>query len=88
MWRPAATKGMAPEGRFEQRRSAHQSGAQAKKAAKSNSYADRAYHKFMKEMLPLETDGSARERFQRVVQKWNSQKTSGQSAAMCRNQST
>ena len=65
---------------FEQRRSAHQSGAQAKKATKSNSYADRAYHKFVKEMLPLETEGSGRDRFQRVVQKWKSQRTSADEA--------
>ena len=65
---------------FEQRRSAHQSGVQAKKATKSNSYADRAYHKFVKEMLPLETEGSGRDRFQRVVQKWKSQRTSADEA--------
>ena len=64
----------------EQRRNAHQSGAQTKKATKSNSYADRAYHKFVKEMLPLETEGSTRDRFRRVVQKWTSQRTSADEA--------
>ena len=64
----------------EQRRSAHQSEVQAKKATQSNSYADRAYHKFVKEMLPLETEGSGRDRFQRVVQKWKSQRTSADEA--------
>ena len=56
---------------FEQRRSAHQSGVQAKKATKSNSYADRAYHKFAKEMLPSETEGPSQYWFQRVAQQWN-----------------
>ena len=42
---------------FEKRREAHQSSLQAKKDTKSKPYADRAYHKFVKEMLPLETDG-------------------------------
>ena len=37
----------------EQRRSAHQSEVQAEKATQSDSYAYRAYHKFVKEMLPL-----------------------------------
>ena len=64
----------------EQRCSAHQSEVHAKKATKSNSYADRAYHKFVKEMLPLETEGSARDRFRRVVQKWKSQRTSADEA--------
>ena len=61
---------------FEQRRSAHQSEVQVKKATQPNSYAYRAYHKFLKEMLPLETEGSARDRFSRVVQTWKSQNTS------------
>ena len=67
---------------FEQRRHEHQSQLQAKKVKQSNSYDDRAYHKFVKEMLPLETSGSSRERFLRVVQKWKSQTRDGQSAAM------
>ena len=65
---------------FEQRRNAHQSEVHVKKATKSDSYADRAYHKFVKEMLPLETKGSARDRFRRVVQKWKSQRTSADEA--------
>ena len=67
---------------FEKRRDAHQSSLQAKKDTKSKHYADRAYHKFVKEMLPLETEGSARDRFRKVVQKWKSQTTSGPSAAV------
>ena len=67
---------------FEKRRDAHQSNLQAKKTTKSDSYADRAYHKFVKETIPLETEGSARDRFRKVVQKWKSQTTSGQSAAV------
>ena len=62
------------------------SGSQGKKTQKSNSYADRTYHKFVQEMLPLETSGSSRERFLRVVQKWQWIKRlemrEGQSAAM------
>ena len=53
---------------------------QAKKDTKSKPYADRAYHKFVKEMLPLETEGSACDRFRRVVQKWKSQRTSADEA--------
>ena len=67
---------------FEKRRDAHQSSLQAKKDTKSKPYADRAYHKFVKEMLPLETEGSTRDRFRKVVQKWKSQTTSGPSAAV------
>ena len=62
-------------------RVAHQFSKQAKKNTKSKPYADRAYHKFVKEMLPLETEGSTRDRFRKVVQKWKSQTTSGPSAA-------
>lgn len=65
---------------FEEQRGAHLSELKEKKATKSN-YTDRAYHKFVKEMLPLETGGSARDRFRRVAQKWKSQQA-GQSAAM------
>ena len=67
---------------FEQRRHEHQSQLQAKKVKQSNSYTDRAYHKFVKEMLLLETEGSARDRFRNVVQKWKSQTTSGPRAAV------
>ena len=74
IWRPASTKGIAPEAAFEKRLHAHQSELQEKKATKSNSYTDRAYHKFMQEMLPLETDGATCERFQRMAQKWKSEK--------------
>ena len=66
---------------FEKLRAAHQFSLQAKKNTKSKPYADRAYHKFVKEMLPLETEGSTRDRFRKVVQKWKSQTTSGPSAA-------
>ena len=65
---------------FEEQRGAHLSELKEKKATRSN-YSDRAYHKFVKEMLPLETDGSARDRFRRVAEKWKSQQA-GQSAAM------
>ena len=67
---------------FEKRRDAHQSSLQAKKDTKSKPYADRAYHKFVKEMLPLETEGSPNARFRKVVQKWKSQTTSGPRAAV------
>ena len=67
---------------FEQRRETHQAELHVKKATQSKSYTDRAYHKFVKEMLPLETDGSSRDRFLRVVQKWKSRTTQEQSAAM------
>ena len=47
------------------------------KGAKSESHAESsAYHKFMKEMIPLETKGSAQDRFQSAAQKWKSQRTS------------
>ena len=65
---------------FEKRRDAHQWSLQAKKdrpkKVDTKPYADRAYHKFVKEMLPLETEGSTRDRFRKVVQKWKSQMTS------------
>ena len=64
---------------FEERRRAHETELQQKKATMSKSYTDRAYHKFVKEMLVEEKEGSSRERFQRVVQKWKSQTTTGQS---------
>ena len=67
---------------FEQQRHEHQAELQAKKAKQPSSYTDRAYHKFVKEMLPLETEGSARDRFRKVVQKWKSQTASGPSAAV------
>ena len=67
---------------FEQQRHEHQAELQAKHAKQPSSYTDRAYHEFVKEMLPLETSGSSRERFLRVVQKWKSQTRDGQSAAM------
>ena len=60
----------------------HQAELQAKKAKQPSSYTDRIYHKFMKEMLPLETSGSSRERFHNVVQKWKLKMRAGQSAAM------
>ena len=61
---------------FEKRRRAYQAELQKKKDTKSESYAEnRAYHKFMKEMIPLETKGSAQDRFQSVAQKWKSQST-------------
>ena len=66
---------------FEKLREAHQSSLQAKKDTKSKPYADRAYHKFVKKMLPLETEGSTRDRFRKVAEKWKSQTTSGPSAA-------
>ena len=75
-------KALRLQAAFEQRRHEHQSQLQAKKVKQSNSYTDRAYHKFVKEMLPLETSGSSRERFVRVAQKWKSQMRDGQSAAM------
>ena len=40
-----------------------------------------AYQKFVKDMLPLETGGSARDRFRRVAEQWKSQTTYGQDAA-------
>ena len=57
--------------------------SQAKKTKKSNSYADRPYHKFMQEMLPLETrtSGSSRERFLSVVQKWKAQRREDEAMA-------
>ena len=58
---------------FEEQRNAHLLELKEKKATKSNSYADRAYHKFMKEMLRLETSGSVQDRFRRVTEKWKSQ---------------
>ena len=62
---------------FEKRRISHQAELQKKKDTKSKSYAEnRAYHKFRKEMIPLETKGSAQDRFQSAVQKWKSQRTS------------
>ena len=62
---------------FEKRRRAYQAELQKKKDTKSESYAEnRAYHKFMKEMIPLETKGSAQDRFQSAAQKWKSQRTS------------
>ena len=61
----------------EKRRRAYQAELQKKKDTKSESYAEnRAYHKFMKEMIPLETKGSAQDRFQSAAQKWESQRTS------------
>ena len=65
---------------FEKQRAAHLAELNEKKATKSN-YKPSAYHKFVKEMLPLETGGSSRDRFRRVAQKWRSQQA-GQSAAM------
>ena len=38
---------------FEKRLNAHQSALQEKKVTKSNSYTDRAYHKFMKEQAKM-----------------------------------
>ena len=62
---------------FEKRRRAYQAELQKKKDTKSESYAEnRAYHKFMKEMIPLETKGSAQDRFQSAAQQWASQRTS------------
>ena len=60
---------------FEQRRQEHQAEIQVKKTKESISYEARAYHKFMKEMLPLETSGSSRERFLSVVHKWKAQRS-------------
>ena len=62
---------------FEKRRRAYQAELQKKEDTKSESYAEnRAYHKFMKEMIPLETKGPAHDRFQSAAQKWKSQRTS------------
>ena len=62
---------------FEKRRRAYHSELQHEKDTKPESYAEnRAYHKFMKEMIPLETKGSAQDRFQSAAQKWKSQRTS------------
>ena len=62
---------------FEKRRRAYQAELHKKNDTKSESYAEnRAYHKFMKKMIPMETEGSARDRFRRVVQKWTSQRAS------------
>ena len=61
----------------EKRRRAYQAELQTEKDTQSESYAEnRAYHKFMNEMIPLETKGSAQDRFQSAVQKWKSQRTS------------
>ena len=66
---------------FEQRRHEHQAEMQAKKTKQSISYEARAYDKFMKEMLPLETSGSSRERFLSVVQKWKAQRREDEAMA-------
>ena len=61
----------------EKRRRSYPAELQKKKDTKSESYAEnRAYHKLMKEMTPLETKGSAQDRFQSAAQKWKSQRTS------------
>ena len=66
---------------FEKRRRAYQAELQKKKDTKSESYAEnRAYHKLRKEMIPLETKGSAQDRFQSVAQEWKSQRTSADDA--------
>ena len=62
---------------FEKRRRAHQAEFQTKQDTQSKSYAEnRAYHKFMKEMIPLETKGSAQDRFQSAAPEWESHMTS------------
>ena len=66
---------------FEEQRNAHQAQLLEKKSTKPKPIKDRDYQKFMKDMLPLETSGSARDRFRSVAQRWKSQKTSGQDAA-------
>ena len=61
----------------EKRRRSYPAELQKRKGTKSESYAEnRADHTFMKEMIPLETKGSAQDRFQRGAQKWKSQRTS------------
>jgi hypothetical protein len=67
---------------FEEKRNAHQAELQEKKSMKSKPIKDRNYQQFMKRMLPLETSGSTRDRFRSGVQKWKSQTTSGQDAAI------
>ena len=65
----------------EKRRRSYQAELQKEKDTTSKSYAEnRAYHKFMKKRIPLETEGPTRDRFRRVVQKWKSQRTSADEA--------
>ena len=66
---------------FQRQRDAHQTELAVKKHAKSQLVQDRAYQQFMKKMLPLETEGSGRDRFRRVAEKWKSQTPSAQDAA-------
>lgn len=66
---------------FEEKRKSHQAHLQEKQSEKAKPMKDHAYQKFVKEMLPLETIGSARDRFRRVAEKWKSQTTSGEDAA-------
>ena len=62
---------------FEKRRRAYQAELQKEKDTKPESYAEnRADHKFMKEMIPLDTQGYTQDRFQSAAQKWKSQRTS------------
>ena len=66
---------------FEEMRDAHQVEMHEKKSETSTPIKDRAYQQFLKEMMPLETGASSRDRFRSVAQKWKSQMTSGQDAA-------
>jgi len=62
---------------FEDKRMSHEAHLQEK----GKLMKDHAYKKFVKEMLPLETIGSARDRLRCVAEKWKSQTTSGEDAA-------
>ena len=66
---------------FDEKHVAHQVHLQEKVSQKSQGIKDRAYHKFMKEMLPLQTGTSPQDRFRSVAQKWKDQVTSGQDSA-------
>ena len=64
---------------LEEKRKSHRARLQEKQN-ETNPMKDHAYHKFAKEMLPLETGGSARDRCRRVAEKWKSQMTAGEDA--------
>ena len=69
------------KGAFEEKRKSHRAHLQEKQSETAMPMKDHVYQKSVKEMLPLETGGSARDRFRRVAEKWKSLTTSGEDAA-------
>ena len=66
---------------FEEKRKLHWAHLQEKQSETAKPIKDHAYQKFVKERLPLETGGYARDRFRRAAEKWRPQTTFGEDAA-------